>query len=72
MRLISTLGALGHCAIWKYFNQKWMEGVFDSIGNISGRLFTLQVLYPYIFALDAQCNTTHDSYAIYLSYNNEK
>ena len=27
MRLISTLGALGHCAIWKYINQNWMEGV---------------------------------------------
>jgi hypothetical protein len=27
IRLISTLGALGHCAIWKYINQNWMEGV---------------------------------------------
>ena len=27
IRLISTLGALGHCAIWKYIKQNWMEGV---------------------------------------------
>ena len=28
IRLISTLGALGHCAIWKCINQNWMEGVY--------------------------------------------
>jgi len=27
MRLINTLGALGHCAIWKYIYHAWMEGV---------------------------------------------
>ena len=28
MRLINTLGVLGHCAIWKYIYHIWMEGVF--------------------------------------------
>ena len=27
MRLISTLGVLDHCAIWKYIYHTWMEGV---------------------------------------------
>ena len=27
MRLISTLDAFGHCAIWKYIYHTWMEGV---------------------------------------------
>ena len=27
IRLISTLGALGHCAISKHIYQSWMEGV---------------------------------------------
>ena len=31
IRLISTLGALGHYAIWKYINQNWMEGVFYKV-----------------------------------------
>ena len=31
IRLINTLGALGHCAIWKYIYQNWMEGVFTDI-----------------------------------------
>jgi hypothetical protein len=31
--LISTLGALGHCAIWKYINQNWMEGVRTSYSD---------------------------------------
>ena len=35
MKLISTLGALGHCAIWKYINQNWMEGV------ITGKLLLM-------------------------------
>ena len=35
IKLISTLGALGHCAIWKYINQNWMEGV------ITGKLLLM-------------------------------
>ena len=31
IRLLSTLGALDHCAIWKYIYQNWMEGVFTDI-----------------------------------------
>ena len=31
MRLISTLGALGHCAIWKYIYHTWMEGVYNKL-----------------------------------------
>ena len=27
IRLISTLGAFDHCAIWKCIKQNWMEGV---------------------------------------------
>ena len=35
IRLISTLGALDHCVIWKYINQNWMEGV------ITGKLLLM-------------------------------
>ena len=31
IRLISTLGALGHCAIWKYIYHTWMEGVYNKL-----------------------------------------
>ena len=31
IRLISTLGALGHCDIWKYIYQNWMEGVSSKL-----------------------------------------
>ena len=30
IRLISTLGVFGHCAIWKYIYQNWMEEVQGS------------------------------------------
>ena len=30
IRLISTLGIFGHCAIWKYIYQNWMEEVQGS------------------------------------------
>ena len=31
IRLISTLCALGHYAIWKYIYQNWMEGVSSKL-----------------------------------------
>ena len=34
MRLISTFGALGHCAIWKYIYHTWMEGVLYKEENL--------------------------------------
>jgi hypothetical protein len=37
-----------------------VKSIFGSKGNISGRHLAPQVLYPYIFALEAQCNTTHN------------
>ena len=40
------------------------QSIFGSIRNILGRLLTLHVLYPYIFALKAQCNITNNSYTI--------
>jgi len=34
MRLISILGALGHCAIWKYMYHTWIKGVICN-GEVS-------------------------------------
>jgi len=45
IRLISTLGALGHCAIWKYINQNWMEGVSDNIFSILCTVHACCVLF---------------------------
>ena len=34
IRLISTLGALDHCIIWKYINQNWIERVLISVVKV--------------------------------------
>ena len=48
---------------------KAAEVVRVGAGLLRHWLNALQVLYRYIFTLEAQCNTTHDSYAIYPSFN---
>ena len=34
IRLINTLGALDHYAIWKYINQNWIERVLISVVKV--------------------------------------
>ena len=43
MRLINTLSALGHCAIWKYIYHTWMEGVSSNGENMENTALKHQI-----------------------------
>ena len=48
MRLISTLGALGHCAIQKYIYHTWIEGVYhDGMRRRTDRIQGWQLVDSY-------------------------
>jgi len=53
------------CLTWTYgdghgcIHGYTVKSISGSIGNISGRHLCPQVLYPYIFALEVQHNTSH-------------